>query len=615
LKHRRIWTWLGLLMAFALVIAACGDDDGEDTTTTGAATTTTAASTTTAATTTTAGTTTTTLPQKPYGGQVIIADDQEPPTLNPWAPGGDNFIVSKIGQGWQCGTQEVSGYTLEIIPDLVTEMPTLENGGLVLNDDGTETVTFQIREEAIWADGTPISGADYEFTLQQILAPENLIDTTYYEDITDYVVGDKTFEFTMAAPTLATETMFGLILPKHDVEGTSLLNDYNTTPWVSCGPFVVDQWAPGEFVKLVRNDNFWKTDPETGQQLPYLDTVIFRFIPETAALINAFKAREVDVINPPPAALGMIEDLQALEPEGASVEVLTGPQWEHMMFQFGDGRLVANPGSYNQYIQYRKAIAHLIDRQKIVDEILFGQVEPMQSFVSAYAPTLSHENWAQYDFNLDTARAYIEELCALEGVDCVANPPKAVLKTTTSREITASLYLEMFAAAGIGYEFILEPSTLYFGDTLEFGLQDLGQWTWIGTPGFAGLAGLMDLWDPKAGPPTGQNYYRYGTPAVTLEEAGGAEGYVQGPSSVIDEHSARYGELVALVRSTINTEEITAYLAEMEAILADQMVFLPLYQRLDPGAVWADTIGGFKHNPSQSALEWNIEEWYRMDLG
>ena len=60
-----------------------------------------------------------------------------------------------------------------------------------------------------------------------------------------------------------------------------------------------------------------------------------RFIPESTSLINAFKAREVDMINPPPT-VETIEDLQTLEPEGASIEVLSGPVWEHLNFQFGE---------------------------------------------------------------------------------------------------------------------------------------------------------------------------------------------------------------------------------------------------------------------------------------
>ncbi len=39
----------------------------------------------------------------------------------------------------------------------------------------------------------------------------------------------------------------------------------------------------------------------------------------------------------------------------------------------------------------------------------------------------------------------------------------------------------------------------------------------------------------------------------------------------------------------------------------------PLYARLVTAAVWEDTIGGFKHNPTQAGHTWNIEDWYRAD--
>jgi ABC-type transport system substrate-binding protein len=615
LKHRRILTWLGLLMAFALVIAACGDDEGESTTTAPPATTTTTeASTTTAAPTTTEAPTTTLPPGKPYGGQVIYASDQEPPTLNTFAPGGDNFIVAIIAQTWQCGTQEIDGYTLELTPDLVTELPSVANGGITVNADGTETITYAIREEAVWEDGTPVSGYDYEFTYQTIMNPDYPIFKQIYEDILpeSVVAGDKTFSVTLAQPTIQAELIFGAILPMHQIEGTDFMADYNETGYLSCGPFKVDQWQKGEFVKVVRNDNFWKTDPETGQQLPYLDSIIFRFIPETASMINAFKAREVDMINPPPA-VETIEDLQTLEPEGASVEVLSGPIWEHLNFQFGANHQVRNPGSYNLHLNYRKAVAHAIDKDKIVDEILKGQVEPMSSYIDAFAPTLSGAAWDQYNYDPAMSQQYIAALCAEEGVDCAAVPPKAVFSTTSNnaaRVLLSELFIDMFDAAGIVYEAQLEDSTLFFGETLDFGNWDFGEWAWVGTPGFAGLVSIHDLFDPEAPAPDGQNYYRWGTPEVTDRDPAGynqAAGYQ-------DENTVRFAELRDLMNQTVDTDLITSYFAEAEAILADQLVIIPLYQRLDPGAVWADTISGYKHNPSQAGDTWNCEFWYRLDL-
>ncbi len=614
MKHlwqRRSVTWLGLLLAFALVVAACGDDDAATTTGAPAATTTTAAAATTAAPATTEAVET----GKPYGGEAIFANDQEPPTLNGFAPGGDNFIVSLIGNGYWTGVWEIDGFTLELIPDVVTELPTVANGGITLNADGTETVRYTIRDEAVWADGVPISGDDFAFTLDTIMDPDLPITRTTYEDIDpdSVVVGDKTFEFTLTAPTVQAELIFGTIIPKHDVEDSDFIDDWNDTMWVSGGPFEFDQWQKGEFVRLKRNANYWKTDAETGQQLPFLDSVIIRFIPETAALINAFKAREVDVINPPPS-IETIEDLQTLEAEGAQVEVLSGPIWEHLNFQFGENRLARNPNSYNEFLEYRQAVAYLLDKDKIVDEILKGQVEPLSSFVDAFSPTLSQGSWDQYAYDVDAAIASLAALCARDDTDCDAKPVTTVFSTTSNNDarVTLSqLFVEMFEAAGIVYINELEDSSLFFGETLDFGGWDLGEWAWVGTPGFAGLVGIFDIWDPEGPPPDGSNFYRWGTPAV---EGADPAGFDQAESSVIDDNTARFAEIRDAMNATVDVDELVALLNEAETILADQVVIIPLYARLDPGAVWADEIGGFKHNPSQAGVTWNIEDWYRVDL-
>ena len=306
-----------------MVAAACSSDDGSGTD--GDTTTTTSeASTTSSTPDDTSSTTTEAKFEKPYGGEVVVADDQEPPTLNQFIPGGDNAVVSRIGQAYLAGVQEISGFDLSLIPELVTELPTVGNGGVTVNEDGTMTVRYNIRDEAVWSDGTPITGADFQFTLDTILDPDLPITRTTYEDIIASEFTDKTFTYTLALPTAQYELIFGTILPKHAVEGTDFVADWNDTMWPSAGPFVFTEWAKGEFLVVERNDNYWKLDSETGQQLPYLDSITFKFIPETESIINGFRAREVDVIQPPPAT-ETIEALQALESEGARVEVLSGP--------------------------------------------------------------------------------------------------------------------------------------------------------------------------------------------------------------------------------------------------------------------------------------------------
>ncbi len=596
-RGRRI-ALLVLLIAFAVVAAACTSNGGGDDETT---TTTTAVaveeSTTTTAAPEATSTTTKARPAKPYGGEAIVADDDEPPTLNPLAPGGDSFIVSILGQGYLTGVQEIDGFTLDLIPELVKELPTTANGGVTVNADGTMTVRYIIKDEAVWADGIPISGADFEFTYETIMDPGVPVDKATYRDIIpeSIVVGDKTFEYTLSAPTALYELIFGLIIPKHSVEGSDFVANWNETMWVSGGPFVFDTWVKGESITMVRNDNYWKTDPETGQQLPYLDSVTFEFIPEIDSIINAFEAREVDIIQPPPST-ETIATLKTLEPEGARVEVLSGPIWEHVGFQFSDVRFGRNESSCNESLNMRQAIGHAIDKQLLVDEILAGQVEPLDSYVDAFSPTLSQEAWSQYDY--DPARAGELYAAAVEetGKEC------AVVFTTTSniesRVTMSELFSDMFAAAGIPYVNELEDRQLFFGETLDNAEWDFSGWAWVGSPGLSALVAITNLWDPDTPPPDGQNYYRYG---------------VADEGAFSDAASVRYAEVRDEMNSTVDEEELTALIHEAENILADNAVMHPLYARPVMAAVWADEIGGFKHNPTQAGHTWNIEDWYRAD--
>ena len=525
-----------------------------------------------------------------------MADDQEPPTLNWAVPGGDNFIVSIVGESYWAGVQQINGFTLELDPELVTELPTVGNGGVVINDDGTMTVNYQIRDEAVWSDGTPISGDDLQFTLDIIMDPDLPIDKTTYEDIVATEVGDKTFSYTLSQPSALYELIFSAIFPKHAIEGTDFTTDWNETMWPSAGPFVFDTWQKGEFIKVVRNENYWKTDPETGDQLPYLDSVVFRFIPETESIITAFKGREVDVIQPPPAT-ETIEALQALEPEGAIVEVLSGPVWEHLNFQFGPGRLERNENSANENLNYRKGVAHTIDKDLIVDEILAGQVEPLDSFLEPVTPSISTGAWAQYDYNPETAMEYFETAKSELGVDELFT----VFSTTSNNDARvklSELFVNMFADVGVTYENQLEDSQLFFGETLDNGLWDLGEWAWVGSPGFSGAISLYDLFDPEAPPPDGGNYYRWGTE----------------DSVVIDDNTARFAEIRDLLNQSVDPDELIPLMQEGEQILADQVVIFPLYARLVTAAVWGDEVGGFKHNPTQQGHTWNMEDWYRLDL-
>lgn len=528
------------------------------------------------------------------GGEAVVGGIDEPATLNSFLPGGGSLMASVIGQAYAAGVQEISGFTLELIPELVTDLPTVDNGGVVLNDDGTMTVTYAIRQEAVWDDGTPISGADFQFTLETILDPALPISKTNYEDILKTIVGPKAFEYTMATPTIRYELMFSEIIPKHAVEGSDFAADWNIVRWPSAGPFVFDSWVTGESITVVRNERYWKLDDATGVQLPYLDGITFRFFEDSDSVIDSFEKREVDVINPDPTSRA-IERLRSLEPAGAAVEVLSGPFWEHVNFQFGPGRLERNATSCNDLPEMRLAIAETIDRRSLVDDLFGDLVVPLPSYVDAFIPAVSRAAWDRYEVDHSAASLHYREAVRIAGVEC-----SVVFSTSSDNEARvamADLLVDMFAASGIPFEVRLEERSELLGRTMQAGIWDVGEWAWTGSPGMSGLVGIHDLFDPAGVPPDGSNFYRWGT----------------ADSAVNDATTVRFAEVKDAMNRTLDEDLLIALINEAEAILADGLVFIPLYSRPVIGAVWADEIGGYKLNPSRAGHTWNMEVWYRSD--
>ena len=175
----------------------------------------------------------------------------------------------------------------------------------------------------------------------------------------------KSVTFTMEATT-AYERLFAVIIPRHGVEGSDFAADWNDEAWIEAGPFVVGEFVAGQLLSLERNEEYWKT-AEDGGALPYLDRVIFRFY-ESAAdpdprLLDGFNSGDIDLV-----ALASAQDTAEpyLALEDAEVTTAPGPIWTFLNFQFGPGN--RNAISQNRHLEYRRAVAHAIDREALALE-------------------------------------------------------------------------------------------------------------------------------------------------------------------------------------------------------------------------------------------------------
>ena len=582
-------------LALVLVLAAC--NAAEVAPITPSTLTTTSSTSTTTPTVPPETTTTEPSPSGPgHGGTVVLGADQFPQTLNPAI--NDNTVTRVIGNAWIPRVWDIDATTREQIPDLVTQLPSLDNGGVVLNEDGTMTITYDIDPAAVWSDGVPISGGDFAFTLAVETEREVLNDWPRkpYTDagirMTD--VGESFFSLTLAEPTMAYDLFFPWIYPAHALSDAGPPDQWTLDEWPSGGPFIIESIEEFDRITLVRNDAYWKVDDATGLALPYLDAVEIRFLGETESLMSAFRDGDIDIIQPPPAITEIVKPLEALEPEGVEVTVASGPVWEHLNFQFGPGRLEMNAASCNDSLTFRRAVAHAVDREALAGYYQ-GYVEALSSYLDVFAPTISGHAWDRYPHDPVLAGTLYRQAVAETGVECV------VFFSTTSNAdmrpwVTENLE-PMLDEAGIPYERRLMDSMLFFGEVFDNGTWDVGMWAWASASSLSSVAGIHDVFSPSAAPPGGSNYYRWGTR----------------DSSVRDEHTERFAEIIEELHTTVDPSRIVELVVEAEGILADQVVIVPLFARPTVGAVWANEVGGYQHNPTLVGDTWNIERWYRSD--
>jgi peptide/nickel transport system substrate-binding protein len=356
-------------------------------------------------------------------------------------------------------------------PYLVTEMPTLDNGGL--SADG-RTFTLTLRDDIVWSDGEPITSADFKFTYDMIMSDANAVNTrSPYDQIESFETPDaKTVVITFTdpyAPWLALlfsgSTSGTPIIPEHilkpvfDSEGTLDTAAWNKAPTVGCGPFVFDEWQSGSFARFVANDNYWLGRPK-------VDELFFQFVPDDASMINALIAGDGDV-----GTFFAYSDVPQLEDAG--ITILNSFSGYNEGWYINMHPEKGNPALKD--VRVRQALAYAFNRQKLVDDLLLG-------LTGVAATDWDKSPWVDptitpYPYDPEKAKALLAEAGWTDTnndgtVD--KDGVELVLKYgTTSREVrqnTQAVAQQDLAAVGIGTELLS-----YDADTFFLGYQDDGQ--------------------------------------------------------------------------------------------------------------------------------------------
>ena len=117
----------------------------------------------------------------PEKTQITIVIAEDPPTFNGAVnQSGFDILVMELTMLGLADVDEVGN----AFPELALELPTVDNGGVVIDEEnGVMDVTWKMRQDIMWEDGTPVSADDVVFTYEAVVDPE----TGYWIPGIDYV--------------------------------------------------------------------------------------------------------------------------------------------------------------------------------------------------------------------------------------------------------------------------------------------------------------------------------------------------------------------------------------------------------------------------------------------
>ncbi|MGD9173958.1 MAG: ABC transporter substrate-binding protein, partial [Desulfobacterales bacterium] len=291
------------------------------------------------------------------GGSLVVCQPAEPPGLDPTANTAaaiDRVVFANIYEGLVKVNRNGA-----FVPGLATAWTVSPDGKIY---------TFKLRKGVSFHNGQSFNAAVAKWNLERNAA-ENT-KNAHPEFFRAIEKIDTPDDYTLVITLKDVDALF----IAHMAEGDAVmlpLQGYEkaASEPVGTGPFKFVSWVRGDRVEMARNEKYWN------QALPYLDKVTFKFIGDASAQIAALKAGDIDVIGyiaAPEQASEMAKDKSFKVYAGTTTgEVIMSTNNKQKPF---DNKLV------------RQAIAHAIDRQTVIELVMFGYGTPIGSHWSPSTP-------------------------------------------------------------------------------------------------------------------------------------------------------------------------------------------------------------------------------------
>lgn len=505
-------------------------------------------------------------------GRIVVGLSQEPTVFNPLMPHietDDGVAFSVFDALFRIGVDGV------IVPNLATEVPSQANGGI--SEDGLNW-RIRLRDDVTWHDGTPFTAEDVKYTLELIVNPDfrawRTTGHALVRDITVVSPTEITWRMERAfAPYLSflTETF---MVPKHILEAEADPNDapFNLAP-IGTGAFKWGQRLAGDRLELVANPDYFGEGP-------YIEQLIFKYIPDMTVLYAQFKSGDIDLVGQAYITPDNYEEARNL-PDRVVMAVPKGSIESVYLNQ-------ERPVFQDQAV--REALYMAMDRTAIIDALYYGVPSPAETFMPPqsyyYNPNLPRQ-----EFNLDRARQLLDEAGWVPGADGIRVKDGLRLSFANSttvgnqlREQTQQFLQQTFAEIGVEMTIENLPPAVLWGDF------------WGQSQFDSMMVGITYLvgGDPDV-------TYRFHTNAIAAHGGSGS-------------NNAQYSnpEVDALLEEgtrTFDPERRREIYFRIQEIIRHDLPFLPLFVYTNIYGYKAG-IEGFEVNNNTRTESWHAAAWH-----
>lgn len=510
-------------------------------------------------------------PTKP-AGRVVVGLSQEPTVFNPLMAHietDDAVHFSVFDALFRIDPKGV------IHPNLAAEVPSEKNGGI--SKDGLAW-RVRLRDDVKWHDGQPFTAEDVKYTLELIVNPKfRAWRTAGHSLVRDIqVISPTEIAWKMEkpfAPYLAflTETF---IVPKHILakEADPNTSAFNQAP-VGTGAFKWGERVAGDHIGLIANPTYFGEGP-------FIERLIFKYIPDMTVLYTQFKSGAVDLVDQSYITPDHYEEAKKLPNRVVTLEPATSVEVIYFNLELPQFKELA----------VRQALYAAIDRKSINDTIYYGVNGPTETYMPRqsyyYNPDLPVQK-----FDLDRARKILDDAGWVKGPDGIRTKNGVRLSfnnsTTTGanlREQAQQFLQQTFAEIGVEMKIANLAPAVMWGDF------------WMKSKFDTAMVGITYQ---IASDPDVTN--RFATSAIGAKGRAGS-------------NTAQYSnpEVDALLEKGVRTsapEERRVIYRKLQEIIRHDLPFMPLFQYAQVHGHKQGLMGAEANGNTRTA-SWKVAAWH-----